>query len=149
MHYDMVRLAVIATGFFVIMLFAAAIPIIFFIVFFGRMNITATLAAAVLTVVPSFVFVLSIGYFTGRINHITLYALIIAVLFAGFMPVANAAHIFGGTYFANAPLALPAGASGEPGFLPSTNFLLMRGAYFTVGIGIFIISIRRKTLQEC
>ena len=144
-RYALLRLAVVASGFFFLCAFVIGISIIFYTVFFDYWNYTAFILPAIITILPCFVFFLGLGNVLGRIHPGFLYILMLLSLAMNFIPLPETLHyagLFGGRFYASFPLSLPIGTDGEPAFALSTAFLAVRAIYLAVGVGLVVVSVR-------
>jgi hypothetical protein len=139
----MARLWVVSLGFGIILIMLFLLGIIFTITVFGEWPWTELTVTMMLTALPCFLLTLGLGYTLGFIHWRLIYAVMAIVLLAGFFPINNIFDFFGSGYYANKPLALPAGSDGEPPFTFTLGFLAMRCLYFLAGMVILAASIHR------
>ena len=132
-RYMLVRSGAVASGFLLICILAFASGVLFFGIIFGRWGVGGFILPALLTVLPGFIFFLGFGRLVGSIRPWMLYILIPLVLVAGIAGMPGVLDFFGGGYFNNYPLGLPLGADGEPEFVFSSGFLIVRGVYLILG----------------
>jgi len=142
LKYMLVRNGVVALGFLVICLMAVALSVYFYVSIFGFSNFAGFVLPGIITVLPGFMFFMGFGALAGRIRPGVLYALIPAVFLVGFGAGPVFLDVFGGGYYGNAPLDLPVGIDGEPGFVLSLSFMLSRVFFLVAGGIMWFISLR-------
>jgi ABC-2 type transport system permease protein len=151
MRYALIRLAIVALGFFFLCVLVIGISICFYAVFFQYWNYSAFILPAIITILPCFVFFLGVGNLLGRIHPGFLYVLMLVSLAMIFIPMPGALHFsgfFGSSFYASFPLALPVGTDGEPAFSLSTVFLAVRAIYLVMGVVLLVVSMYRIQFFE-
>jgi len=140
--YMLLRNMAVSLGFLVICIIAIAQCVVFYGVIFDFWRVGGFILPAMLTILPGFVLFMGLGRWAGGIRPWLLYVLIPVSLGLSLAGLPGVLDFFGGWYFNNYPLELPAYADGEPGFVYSAVFLVTRGAYLVVGGALWVISLR-------
>ena len=142
--YKTARLAAVSFGFVIIVLTLFLLAAVFTMVVFNELPLTELFLTMLLTAFPCYLVILGIGSLLGKIHSGLLYSIMIIIILVGFFPLNNIYDFFGGGYFLNEPLKLPAGADGEPPFTLSLNFIFMRIIYFITGVAVLIFYIHER-----
>ena len=151
-RYSLIRLAVVAFGFFFLCVLVIGISIIFYAVFFDYRNYPAFILPAIIVILPCFVFILGVGNFLGRIHPGFLYILMFLSVTMNFIPLPRELDFigfFGSGFYASFPLKLPIGPDGEPAFTLSAKFLTVRAIYLAAGAVLPAVGfVRAKRLMQ-
>ena len=145
-RYTLVRLTVIALGFFFLCALVIGMSIIFYATFFHFWNYSVFILPAIITILPCFVFALGAGNLLGRIHRGFLYGLMLVSLATNFIPLPetlNFTGIFGSGFYANFPMSLPLAADGDPAYTLSAAFLAVRAFYLVIGVVLLAVSVCR------
>ena len=141
-RYMLIRNTAVTLGFLFLCLFVVGLCLYFYVVYFNYRNFAVFIIPALVTILPCYVFMMGAGHCIGRIHSGLLYFLMIISFAVSVVKVPDAFDLFGGSYYSNFPLTLPAGVDGEPAFVLSAAFLTARGLYLVIGIVLFVISVR-------
>jgi len=143
-RYMLIRNAAVTFGFFALSFLVVGMSFYFYVVYFDYWNFTAFIIPVIVTVIPCFVFIMGLGNCVGRIHPGFLYSLMLVTFAMNFVHLPGEFSLFGGGYYANAPLSLPTGMDGEPAFMLSAAFLVTRALYLVIGVVLLALSIRPK-----
>lgn len=140
----MIRTAVLAVCFAVILALTTGISMVFYIRFFRFHDFFAFVLPSLFVIVPCFVFTVGLGQLLGRFHQSLVFVLILLVFLAGFSGIYSFGmfDFFGTDYFCYYPLTLPVNADGEPDFAIHAGFGIIRLLYFLAGIVFFIMAVR-------
>ena len=149
----LVKCASIAAGFLAMALFVIILGMVFLAALFRFYGFGGFILPLILTLIPCLLFVLGAGLLLGGIHANILYVLMIAALLLGFLqgslPLPAFFDLYGAGFFSTHPLALPAGADGEPLFSLPLSYVMGRVFFSFSGVLMGIFGIRRRTIINC
>jgi hypothetical protein len=148
-RYGLVKCSAMTAGFLLISLFVIIISIAFYIMLFRFYNLGDFFIPIVITLLPCLFFILGLGLLAGSVQANILYVLMLAALLLNFLPLPEFFDLYGGTFFASYPLALPAGLDGEPAFTLPISFILGKVFFSAAGILMTALGLKRyaKTMN--
>jgi len=140
--YTLIKNAAVTLGFLLICVIAIILCVIFYGTVFNYWHFARFILPAIVIIVPGFVFFMGLGRWLGGIRPWLLYVLIPVSLGLTSIRMPGVLDFFGTEYFNNYPLGLPVGTDGEPAFVFSAMFLLVRVLYLVAGGILWAVSLQ-------
>ena len=141
--FIIIKCSAAATGFLIVSLFVVVLGMAFLAILFRFFRFGDFIIPITITLIPCLLFVLGAALLLGGLQYNILYALMIAAFLPAFLPMPAFLDLYGGRLFGTHPLTLPLGPDGEPAFTLPSSFILGRLFFFSTGVLMALIGIKR------
>jgi len=132
--YCLIKCSAIAIGYFIISLSIIALSFMFYGLVFRFYGFSDFIVPIIVTLIPALLFIFGVGLIAGSVHPSILYALMVAVILLGLLPLPLFFDIYGARVFGEYPLTLPVGPRGEPEFVMPLSFIMGRVMFSLTGV---------------
>ncbi len=139
--YRLLRLIAIAAGYTLLCAVITIISMIFYALVFRFTNFLNFIFPIIVTLVPTFLFIVGVSMLLGRKSVYLVYACMVIFPLLIALPFPVAQDLFGYSFFSTYPLALSIAENGEPLFTLPLAFVLYKMSYSVTGIGMIAASL--------
>ncbi len=146
--YGLIKCSAMAVACMIISLFVIVISIVFYALIFRFYSYGDFVIPIIITLLPSLLFTFGIGLMAGGVQSNILYALMIALLLFGFLPLPAFIDLYGGNLFYTHPLSLPVGLDGEPAFTLPVSFVMGKVLFSVTGTLMIFFGIKKYAVKS-